>query len=108
MNLHEYQGKSILKSFGVAIQEGRVVDKVEDAQAAAKDAVEKFLASAWSQGLWIRRGGQQIEPSIRVAFTRRAWAYSIRVILLSRCGDNKIKKQISVRHSCDQQIKVMC
>lgn len=37
MNLHEYQGKSILKSFGVAIQEGRVVDKVEDAQAAAKE-----------------------------------------------------------------------
>ena len=30
MNLHEYQGKSILKSFGVAVQEGRVVDKVED------------------------------------------------------------------------------
>jgi len=36
MNLHEYQGKSILKSFGVTIQEGVVVDKVEDAQAAAK------------------------------------------------------------------------
>jgi DNA gyrase/topoisomerase IV subunit B len=31
MNLHEYQGKSILKSYGVAIQEGIVVDRVEDA-----------------------------------------------------------------------------
>lgn len=37
MNLHEYQGKSILKSFGVAIQEGVVVDKVEDAVAKAKE-----------------------------------------------------------------------
>ena len=37
MNLHEYQGKSILKSFGVAIQEGKVVDKVEDAVATAKE-----------------------------------------------------------------------
>jgi len=37
MNLHEYQGKSILKSFGVSIQEGKVVDKVEDAVAAAKE-----------------------------------------------------------------------
>jgi len=37
MNLHEYQGKSILNSFGVAIQRGRVVDKVEDAVAAAKE-----------------------------------------------------------------------
>ena len=37
MNLHEYQGKSILKSFGVAIQEGKVVDKVEDAVNTAKE-----------------------------------------------------------------------
>ncbi|MDX2360806.1 MAG: ADP-forming succinate--CoA ligase subunit beta [Crocinitomicaceae bacterium] len=37
MNLHEYQGKSILKSFGVAIQAGKVVNKVEDAVAAAKE-----------------------------------------------------------------------
>jgi succinyl-CoA synthetase beta subunit len=37
MNLHEYQGKSILNSFGVAIQRGKVIDKVEDAVAAAKE-----------------------------------------------------------------------
>ncbi|MFT5861125.1 MAG: succinyl-CoA synthetase beta subunit [Flavobacteriaceae bacterium] len=37
MNLHEYQGKSILKAYGVAIQAGKVVDKVEDAVAAAKE-----------------------------------------------------------------------
>ena len=36
MNLHEYQGKSILKSFGVAIQEGIVIDKPEDAVSAAE------------------------------------------------------------------------
>ena len=37
MNLHEFQGKSILKSFGVAIQEGKVVNKVEEAVATAKE-----------------------------------------------------------------------
>lgn len=36
MNIHEYQGKSILKQFGVAVQEGVVVDKAEEAEAAAK------------------------------------------------------------------------
>jgi succinyl-CoA synthetase beta subunit len=36
MNLHEYQGKSILKSFGVAIQEGIVADTPEQAVEAAK------------------------------------------------------------------------
>ncbi len=37
MNLHEYQGKSILQSYGVAIQRGRVVDAVENAVSAAKE-----------------------------------------------------------------------
>ena len=31
MNIHEYQGKSILKSFGVAIQEGIVAETPEQA-----------------------------------------------------------------------------
>jgi succinyl-CoA synthetase beta subunit len=36
MNIHEYQGKQILKSFGVAVQEGIVADTVEQAVEAAK------------------------------------------------------------------------
>lgn len=36
MNIHEYQGKSLLKSFGVAIQEGIVADTPEQAVEAAK------------------------------------------------------------------------
>ena len=40
MNLHEYQGKSILKSFGVAIQEGLVADTPEAAHTAALKLAE--------------------------------------------------------------------
>jgi succinyl-CoA synthetase beta subunit len=36
MNIHEYQGKEILKSFGVAVQEGIVAETVEQAVEAAK------------------------------------------------------------------------
>jgi succinyl-CoA synthetase beta subunit len=36
MNIHEYQGKAILKSFGVRIQEGVVADTAEQAVEAAK------------------------------------------------------------------------
>src|SRR5690554_5444274 len=36
MNIHEYQGKEILKSFGVRIQEGIVAETPEEAVAAAK------------------------------------------------------------------------
>jgi succinyl-CoA synthetase beta subunit len=41
MNIHEYQAKEILKSFGVAIQEGIVIDKKEDALAASKKLKEQ-------------------------------------------------------------------
>ncbi|MDB5228152.1 MAG: ADP-forming succinate--CoA ligase subunit beta [Bacteroidota bacterium] len=34
MNLHEYQGKELLKQFGVKVQEGIVAETVEQAVAA--------------------------------------------------------------------------
>ena len=37
MNIHEYQGKEILKKFGVAIQRGIVADTLDSAVAAAKE-----------------------------------------------------------------------
>jgi succinyl-CoA synthetase beta subunit len=35
MNIHEYQAKQILKSFGVAVQEGIVAETAEQAYDAA-------------------------------------------------------------------------
>ena len=43
MNLHEYQGKELLNSFGVRIQKGVVADNVSDAVSAAK----KFTSRNW-------------------------------------------------------------
>jgi succinyl-CoA synthetase beta subunit len=45
MNLHEYQGKSILKSFGVAIQEGLVAETAE----AAYSVAEKLAADTGTE-----------------------------------------------------------
>ena len=41
MNLHEYQGKEILSTFGVKIQKGIVVSTPEEAVAAAKKLTEQ-------------------------------------------------------------------
>ncbi|MEM1219475.1 MAG: ADP-forming succinate--CoA ligase subunit beta [Bacteroidota bacterium] len=41
MNLHEYQGKELLKQYGVAIQEGIVAHTVEEAVAAYKSISEQ-------------------------------------------------------------------
>jgi succinyl-CoA synthetase beta subunit len=40
MNLHEYQGKSILEQYGVAIQRGEVVDSMDDVMAAYEKVKE--------------------------------------------------------------------
>lgn len=46
MNIHEYQGKEILKSFGVNVQEGIVAETPEEALTAAKKLKED-LNSDW-------------------------------------------------------------
>ena len=58
MNLHEYQGKSILNSFGVATQRGKVVDKVEDAVAAAKELSEETGTEWYVVKAQIHAGGR--------------------------------------------------
>ncbi len=46
MNLHEYQGKSILESYGVGIQRGMVADTPEEAVEAAKK-INETTGSEW-------------------------------------------------------------
>jgi succinyl-CoA synthetase beta subunit len=58
MNLHEFQGKSILKSFGVAIQEGKVVNRVEDAYAAAQELTAETGTSWYVVKAQIHAGGR--------------------------------------------------
>ena len=46
MNIHEYQAKEILKSFGLTIQEGVVVDQKSDALSAA-EKLRKATGTSW-------------------------------------------------------------
>jgi succinyl-CoA synthetase beta subunit len=58
MNLHEYQGKSILKSFGVGVQEGVVVDSPAEAVIAAKKLTEETGTSWYVVKAQIHAGGR--------------------------------------------------
>tara|TARA_B100000614_G_scaffold234205_1_gene230018 strand:- start:414 stop:1625 length:1212 start_codon:yes stop_codon:yes gene_type:complete len=58
MNLHEYQGKSILKSYGVGIQEGVVIDSVEQANDAAKKLTEETGTEWYVIKAQIHAGGR--------------------------------------------------
>ncbi len=58
MNLHEYQGKTILKGFGVAIQEGIVAETPEQAVEAAKELTKTTGTSWWVVKSQIHAGGR--------------------------------------------------
>ena len=58
MNLHEFQGKAILKKYGVAVQEGIVVDSIEAAVPAAKQLTEETGTSWYVIKAQIHAGGR--------------------------------------------------
>lgn len=58
MNLHEYQGKSILQSFGVAVQRGVVVESVSEAVEKAKQLSEETGTQWFVVKAQIHAGGR--------------------------------------------------
>ena len=58
MNLHEYQGKSILKKYGVAIQEGKVVNNTNDVLDAAKQLTNETGTQWYVVKAQIHAGGR--------------------------------------------------
>ncbi len=67
MNIHEYQGKSILKSFGVAIQEGIVADTPEKAVEAAKELQKQTGTGWWVIKAQIHAGGRGKGGGVKLA-----------------------------------------
>lgn len=67
MNIHEYQGKSILKSFGVAIQEGIVADTPEQAVEAAKELKTKYNSDWVVVKAQIHAGGRGKGGGVKLA-----------------------------------------
>ncbi len=67
MNIHEYQGKQILKSFGVRIQEGIVADTPEKAVEAAKELQKQTGTSWWVVKAQIHAGGRGKGGGVKLA-----------------------------------------
>jgi succinyl-CoA synthetase beta subunit len=67
MNIHEYQGKQILKSFGVRIQEGIVAHTPEQAVEAAKKLKEDFNSDWVVIKAQIHAGGRGKGGGVKLA-----------------------------------------
>jgi len=67
MNIHEYQAKSILKQFGVAVPEGIVAENAEEAIEAAKKIREKTGVETWAVKAQIHAGGRGKGGGVKIA-----------------------------------------
>ena len=67
MNLHEYQGKDLLSSFGVRIQRGIVASTVEEAVKAAEKLNQETGTSWWVVKAQIHAGGRGKGGGVKLA-----------------------------------------
>jgi succinyl-CoA synthetase beta subunit len=69
MNLHEYQGKSILQQYGVAVPYGIVANSPDEAIQAAKDIQKKVGLDKWAVKAQIHAGGRGKGGGVKIAKT---------------------------------------
>ncbi|QRG65510.1 ADP-forming succinate--CoA ligase subunit beta [Brevibacillus choshinensis] len=103
MNIHEYQGKEILKQYGVKVPEGRVAFTVDEAVEAAKElgtqvVVVKAQIHAGGRG---KAGGVKVAKNLDEA---RTYAQEIlgKVLVTHQTGpEGKEVKRLLIEQGCD-------
>jgi len=102
MNIHEYQGKEILKRYGVKVPEGKVAFTVEEAVAAAEALGLPAVVKAQ-----IHAGGRGKAGGVKVAKTMdevRKYASEIlgKVLVTHQTGpEGKEVKRLLIEQGCD-------
>lgn len=103
MNIHEYQGKAVLKQYGVVVPEGKVAFSVDEAVEAAKAlgtpvVVVKAQIHAGGRG---KAGGVKVAKNIDEV---RAYASEIlgKVLVTHQTGpEGKEVKRLLIEQGCD-------
>ncbi|NJJ37786.1 ADP-forming succinate--CoA ligase subunit beta [Paenibacillus apii] len=103
MNIHEYQGKEVLKSYGVAVPNGKVAFTVEDAVAAAEElkssvAVVKAQIHAGGRG---KAGGVKVAKNLDEV---RLFAGEIlgKTLVTHQTGpEGKLVKRLLIEEGCE-------
>ncbi len=67
MNIHEYQGKFILKEYGVKVPAGKVIFKHSEALDAAKEIQEQSQCETWAVKAQIHAGGRGKGGGVKIA-----------------------------------------
>jgi succinyl-CoA synthetase beta subunit len=103
MNIHEYQGKEILRQYGVAVPNGKVAFTVEEAVEAAKGLESKV----WVVKAQIHAGGRGKAGGVKVAKSLdevKAYASEIlgKTLITHQTGpEGKEVKRLLIEEGCD-------
>ena len=89
MNIHEFQGKSILNSYGVAIQRGIVAKTADEAVEAAKKLTEDTGTGWWVIKAQIHAGGRGKAGGVKLVSTEE----EIRAFAEQHIGTNLVTFQ---------------
>jgi len=102
MNIHEYQGKEILSSFGVRIQRGIVAHNAKEAVDAAKELTEQTGTGWHVIKAQVHAGGRGKGGGVKLAKNLK----EVEEIAVKMIGMNLITKQTSAEGKKVHQILV--
>ncbi|MGM9927499.1 MAG: ADP-forming succinate--CoA ligase subunit beta [Bacillus sp. (in: firmicutes)] len=103
MNIHEYQGKEILRNYGVAVPNGRVAFSVEEAVEAAKElgsqiCVVKAQIHAGGRG---KAGGVKVARSLDEVRTYATEILGKTLVTHQTGPEGKEVKRLLIEEGCD-------
>lgn len=103
MNIHEYQGKEILKSFGVSVPNGKVAFTVEEAVSAAKElgtdiCVVKAQIHAGGRG---KAGGVKVAKNLDEVRTYASEILGKTLVTHQTGPEGKEVKRLLIEEGCD-------
>ncbi len=103
MNIHEYQGKEILKQYGVSVPEGRVAFTAEEAVEAAKElgtdvVVVKAQIHAGGRG---KAGGVKIAKNLDEVYTYAKELLGKTLVTHQTGPEGKEVKRLLIEAGCD-------
>lgn len=103
MNIHEYQGKAVLKSYGVAVPEGKVAFTVDEAVEAARSlgtavTVVKAQIHAGGRG---KAGGVKVAKSLEEVRDYAEKLLGSTLVTHQTGPEGKVVKRLLIEQGCD-------
>jgi len=81
LKIHEYQGKAILKKFGIPIQDGLVIENLRDAEKAIENVQKQFKSEAVVVKAQIHAGGRGKGGGVKFSPTKEIALENVKNIL---------------------------